>query len=145
MIARQQIKSKCEIALNFASKQVKHLIEKYPGVYPEFTVCGKWSPNANPWTSWCEGFLPGQMWILHEYTGDQWWREQAEKYTLPLEPRKSDRSVHDLGFIFWSTYKRWFDITGDKKLNAVLIEAGKTMSLRFNEKGKILAILFSGR
>jgi unsaturated chondroitin disaccharide hydrolase len=78
------------------------------------------------------------MWILYGYTGDQWWREQAENYSLPLEPRKNDRSVHDLGFVFWSTYKRWFDVSGDESLNTVLYEAGKTMSLRFNEKGRFL-------
>ena len=138
MITKEQIKPKCELALDFAAQQVKHLVDKHPGVYPEFTVDGKWSDNKNPWTSWCEGFLPGQMWILHQYTGDSWWRKQAEHYSRQLEPRKSDRSVHDLGFVFWSTYKRWFDITGDENLNTVLVEAGKTMSLRFNEKGKFL-------
>jgi unsaturated chondroitin disaccharide hydrolase len=46
--------------------------------------------------------------------------------------------VHDLGFLFWSTYKRWFDLTGDPALNAVLIQAGQTMGLRFHEKGAYL-------
>lgn len=138
MIERQQIIPKCDIALNFATKQVKNLIEKYPDIYPEFTINGKWSSNKNTWTNWCEGFLPGQMWVLYNYTGDAWWREQAEKYTLPLSSRKNDRNVHDLGFLFWSTYKRWFDLSCDESLNAILIEAGKTMSLRFNEKGKFL-------
>lgn len=138
MIARERLIPKCEIALAFAQKQVRHLIESQPGVYPEYTVNGKWSPNKNPWTSWCEGFLPGQMWILYKHTGESWWREQAEKYSKELEPRKTDRNVHDLGFVFWSTYKRWYDIAGDESLNAVVIEAGKTMSMRFNETGKFL-------
>jgi unsaturated chondroitin disaccharide hydrolase len=138
MITREQILPQCEMALNFAAQQVKALVEKHPGIYPEFTIAGKWSANKNPWTNWCEGFLPGQMWILHQFTGDPWWREQAEHYSRELEPRKTDRNVHDLGFLFWSTYKRWYDQTGDESLNAVLIEAGKTMSLRFNEKGQFL-------
>ena len=37
--------------------------------------------------------------------------EQAIRYSKPLEPRKHDRDVHDLGFIFMSTYYRWFRIT----------------------------------
>lgn len=138
MITKKHIKPKCEMALDFAANQVKKLVEKHPGLYPEFTVNGKWLPNKNPWTNWCEGFLPGQMWILHQFTGDSWWREQAERYSRPLEPRKTDRDVHDLGFLFWSTYKRWYDLTGEQSLNNVLIEAGETMSLRFNEKGKYL-------
>jgi len=138
MITREQLVPKCTQALDFAAGQVSNLISTQPNIYPEFTVNGKWSPNVTPWTSWCEGFLPGQMWIIYTYTGDHWWREKAEEYSRHLEPRKFDRSVHDLGFVFWSTYKRWFDITGDNTLNAVLIEAGKTMSLRFNKKGKFL-------
>ena len=46
--------------------------------------------------------------------------------------------MHDLGFLFWSTYKRWYDLTGDPALNAVVIEAGRTMSHRFKEKGQYL-------
>jgi unsaturated chondroitin disaccharide hydrolase len=138
MKPHEQLLSKCETALDFAADQVRNLILNHPNIYPEFTVKGKWSPNKNPWTSWCEGFTPGQMWILYQHTDDPWWRKQAETYSKPLEPRKYDRTVHDLGFIFWSTYKRWLDITGDEALKAILVEAGKTMSLRYNQKGKFL-------
>src|SRR5438094_9007581 len=67
-----------------------------------------------------------------------WWSKQAERYSRPLEPRQYDREVHDLGFIFTSTYKRWFDLTGDTQLKSVLVQAGRTMGLRFREKGAYL-------
>ena len=66
---------------------------------------GSWT--AKSWTNWCEGFLGGQLWLLYEHTGDGYWREKAEHYSRLIEPRKDDRNVHDLGFLFWSTYKRW--------------------------------------
>lgn len=138
MITREQLLPKCTTAFDFADHQLRNLITHHPNIYPEFTVGGKWLVNETPWTSWCEGFLPGQMWILFEHTGEQWWREQAEHYSRHLEPRKHDRNVHDLGFVFWSTYKRWFDITSDEHLNEVLIQAGSTMSLRFNTEGRFL-------
>jgi unsaturated chondroitin disaccharide hydrolase len=78
------------------------------------------------------------MWLLHQYSGDPWWRAQAEAYSRPLEPRKNDRAVHDLGFLFWSTYKPWYDLSGDEALKAVLVQAGETMSLRYNPQGKYL-------
>ena len=62
----------------------------------------------------------------------------AEHYSRLVEPRKTDRTVHDLGFVFWSTWKRWYDLTGDAALNDVLLQAGRTMSLRFQEKGRYL-------
>ena len=63
---------------------------------------------------------------------------RAEHYSRLIEPRKLDRNVHDLGFLFWSTYKRWYDLTGDPALNEVLIQAGRTMGLRFREKGQYM-------
>jgi unsaturated chondroitin disaccharide hydrolase len=46
--------------------------------------------------------------------------------------------VHDLGFIFMSTYYRWWKLTREPALQEVLVEAGRTMSLRFKEKGRYL-------
>ncbi len=49
------------------------------------------------------------LWIVYarEAAGSadsRWWREQAIRYSRPLEPRKLDRTVHDLGFLFMSSY-----------------------------------------
>jgi hypothetical protein len=63
---------------------------------------------------------------------------KAEQYSRLIEPRKVDRHVHDLGFLFWPTWKRWFDLTNDPKLQTVVIEAGRTLALRYNEKGRYL-------
>ena len=79
------------------------------------------------------GFLGGMMWIFAARTGDQYWRERAERYSLLIEERQHDTSVHDLGFVFWSTWKRWFDQTGDEAIEGRVIQAGRTMGLRFNE------------
>lgn len=133
-----ELKQRCEHVFGFAAKQLRQLITSHPDQFPEFTVDGKWSMNTNPWTSWCEGFLGGQLWLLFEHTGDPWWREKAEHYSRLIEYRKTDPDIHDLGFLFWSTYKRWFDITDDPEKEAVVIEAGRTMADRFQEKGKYL-------
>lgn len=130
-------------ALGFAARQLRALIQRHPDFYPMYTVDGRWKHGGPAWTHWCDGFLPGMLWILHSRHagpdgGRDWWREQAIRYTKPLEPRKLDRAVHDLGFIFMSTYYRWYQLTGDPHLKSVLIEAGRTMSMRFREKGEYL-------
>ena len=64
------------------------------------------------------------MWIFHKRGGGpsvnggraEYWMEQAIRYTKPLEPRKHDREVHDLGFLFMSTFYRWYQITHDPAL-----------------------------
>lgn len=132
-----------EDAFGFAQEQVRKLITKYPDFYPIYTQDGKWKHEGPAWTHWCDGFLPGMMWVFQSRHDPQsneakFWLERATHYTKPLESRKHDRDVHDLGFIFLSTYYRWYQLTHDPALNAVLIEAGRTLALRFNEHGQYL-------
>ena len=103
-----------------------------------YTQNGRWRHTGEAWTHWCDGFLPGMMWTFHRRTRDAEWSRLAERYTTPLEPRKMDRNVHDLGFIFLSTYHRWYRLTGEKALNDVVIQAGQTLALRFKEKGEYM-------
>src|SRR5579864_197961 len=131
-----------EHALGFARRQLRALIDRDPDFYPMYTSSGRWRHAGEAWTHWCDGFLPGMLWIVaarepNDAEG-RWWREQAIRYTRPLELRQFDREVHDLGFLFMSTYYRWRHLTGDPKLQDVLIEAGRTLAMRFREKGEYL-------
>ena len=132
-----------ESAFRFAQKQVKRLIETYPDFYPMYTVSGAWKHAGPAWTHWCDGFLPGMMWLFVRHLGSgsaesEYWTEQAIRYSKPLEPRKNDRDVHDLGFIFFSTYYRWYRMTRDPAIREVVIQAGRTLAKRFNENGQYL-------
>jgi unsaturated chondroitin disaccharide hydrolase len=121
-----------------AAEKVQALVERHPDRFPLYTVDGRWAVDAEAWTNWCEGFLGGQLWLLADHTGDPWFREQAEHYSRLIEPRKDDRDVHDLGFLFMPTWKRWHELTGDPAKDEVVVHAGRTMALRFNEKGRYL-------
>jgi unsaturated chondroitin disaccharide hydrolase len=131
-----------EHALGFARRQLRALIDRDPDFFPMYTSQGRWRHSGEAWTNWCEGFLPGMLWVVAAREPDdaagRWWREQAIRYTQPLEMRQFDRAVHDLGFLFMSTYYRWRQLTGDPKLRDVLIEAGRTLAMRFLEKGEYL-------
>src|SRR5678815_3541494 len=139
MIMSDSLKHQIEHAFSFAQQQVRALVERDPDFYPLYTDKGKWRHSKPAWTHWCDGFLPGMMWIFHQETGDSQWRALAEKYSKTLEQRKDDREVHDLGFIFYhGTYKRWYEATvrdgsPDQSLKDVVTHAGKTLSLRFND------------
>jgi unsaturated chondroitin disaccharide hydrolase len=103
-----------------------------------YTVGGKWKHAGEAWTNWCEGFLGGQLWLIYAHDQDTWWQEKAKHYSKLIEHRKTDRDVHDLGFLFWPTWKRWFDLTNDPAVREVVVEAGQTLALRFKEKGQYL-------
>src|SRR5262249_40045797 len=90
---------------------------------------------------WCEGFYPGIFWLLHKHMGEAQWRQWAEHYSRPLAPRRFDRTVHDLGFLFFSTYLRWSHLTGDAALRDVLIDAGRTLALRRQQGGYLASFV----
>ncbi len=132
------LRPRLQHAFEFAQRQVRRLVESHPDHLPAYTQGGKWVHAGEAWTHWCEGFLPGMMWIFHLRTGSDEWRAQAERYSRLLEPRKTDRTIHDLGFLFWPTWKRWYDLTGDEDVHQVVLTAGRTMGARFMPNGKYL-------
>ena len=130
--------SQMETAFDFAQSQVDQFIQQHPDYFPMYTANGKWAHAGETWTNWCEGFWGGMMWLFYQRTGDIQWRARAEHYSGLIEGRQYDRKVHDLGFLFWSTYKRWYDIDPEGTLNKVIITAGQTMGLRYQNKGAYL-------
>jgi unsaturated chondroitin disaccharide hydrolase len=137
MTSPQQIAAYTK-ALEFAERQVSSLIETHPDFFPMYTVRGKWHHAGEKWTQWTDGFLGGMMWQFLLRNREAWWRQRAEHYSKLLEHRQHDRNVHDLGFIFLSTYLPWYELTGDEQLHDVLIQAGRTLAMRFKEKGQYL-------
>ena len=124
--------------LDFAGEQVQRLAASHPDFFPIYTVDGKWFHAGELWTDWTGGFLAGMHWRLHGYSGDDAFRRHAEHYSQLLLHRKDDRNVHDLGFIFLNSYLPWYETTGEAAKQQVVIEAGRTLSLRFRDKGRYL-------
>ena len=132
-----------ESAIRFAQKQVRRLIENNPDSYPIYTVEGVWKHEDPAWAHWCDGFLPGIMWLFYKRLGPnsseaRFWWDQATRYSRPLESRKTDSGVHDLGFVFLSAYHRWYQCTHDEGLRDVMVQAGRTLAERFDERGQYL-------
>lgn len=125
-------------ALDFAQRQVLATVEHTPDFFPIYTTGGHWFHGGELWTDWTGGFFAGMMWKFHQRGGDPLWRDRAEHYSRLLEHRQHDRHVHDLGFIFLNTYLPWFQLTKDNSLHKVVLQAGRTLAMRFMEKGQYL-------
>jgi unsaturated chondroitin disaccharide hydrolase len=132
------LSAKFQDALEFAAQQARGIVLTYPDFYPMYTQEGRWKHGGEAWTHWCDGFLPGILWLIHRRTEDAWFRQQAERYSRRLEPRQHDTGVHDLGFIFMSTYHHWYRLSREPALREVLIQAGRTMGRRFQPRGAYL-------
>ena len=132
------LKPRLERAFDFAARQVRATVERYPDYFPIYTEAGRWKHSGELWTDWCGGFHAGMMWLIARRSGDAWWRAAAEHYSRLLQHRQHDRDVHDLGFIFLNTYLPWYRLTGEEYLHQVLITAGRILALRFNPHGRYL-------
>lgn len=126
-------------ALDTAQEQVRRLITAHPERIPVYTENGKWHFDDDAWApDWTGGFLTGLIWIFAERTGDPWWREQAEKYSLLIEPRKEDDGTHDVGFLFTPSWGRWHELAPSQRTENVLIQAGRTLAKSYNAAGGYL-------
>lgn len=132
-------KKKYSEALEFAGSQVKRLLNNHPDYFPLYMKDGRWKHEGEAWTRWGEGYLGGQIWIMAIRTGDRWWRQKAEHYSRLIEPRKNDKSSQSMWSLFWPTYKRWYDYTGEEQVQGVVLEAGRNLAGRFKESGGYLA------
>jgi len=82
------------------------------------------------------------MWVFHacaepDSADAKYWFQNATATRSARAAQARPRSARPR-FIFLSTYYRWYQLTKDPALNEVLIEAGRTLAMRFNEQGQYL-------
>lgn len=82
---------------------------------------------------WTPGFFPGSLWYLYELTGDNKWKEAAQKWTESLEPLKTFTKHHDLGFMMYCSYGNAERLDPKPEYNDILVESAKSLSSRFSE------------
>lgn len=143
VIDEAALQVRIERTFHFGVMQLEEMLAKWPANQPApiHTRNGVWYRPELIWTDWCPGFYAGLMWLAFENTGEPKWRQAAEQYTRTLEPRKFDRDVHDLGFIFMSTVDRWYRLLGDDDptrqwLKDILITAATVQSFRWKDTGE---------
>ncbi|HSU52216.1 MAG TPA: hypothetical protein VLJ41_16530, partial [Segetibacter sp.] len=87
---------------------------------------------------WTSAFFPGELWFLYEYTKNNQWKTEAEKYTLNLEREKVNGGSHDVGFKIYCSFGNGFRLTKNEHYKNVILEAAKTLSTRFNPKTGVI-------
>ena len=83
---------------------------------------------------WTEGFYPGCLWYVYEYTQDEKWKKAAIKWTEALEPLKKMTHHHDIGFLMYCSFGNAYRLTGNEKYRNILVESARSLCTRFNEK-----------
>lgn len=142
-----QLPGETERMFTFASHQLKYAIQCTADAKMNAKDKKRISPRTvekdgslrivRSW-DWCSGFFPGSLWQVYAYTQDNYWKEQAAAHTWPLEEIKNHRGTHDLGFMVYCSFGQGFELTGDTALRNVVIQAAKTLSMRYHPTVKAI-------
>ncbi len=123
-------------SLKFSTEQSMILyrsIEKMPDKLPKtMNKNGDLVTSNDKW--WTSGFYPGTLWYLYHYSKDENVKTAAREMTQRVEEQQYTTDNHDVGFMincsFGNAY-RFASLPTDK---AVLINAARSLSTRFNPK-----------
>jgi len=124
--------------LAFALQQLQRTVdEQPPGRYPFVAV------GDQPWLTrdagnWMAGFLPGQLWLAYEATGDKTWAQLARSRQHDLVARQHDTSTHDLGFVLFDSFGQQLRLTGDAGARTVLLNAARSLASRWVPRARTL-------
>jgi len=134
-------------ALAFAQSQLtRTTTELTSSQYTQSTRLsdGRWdvilsaADNEQALVGWTQGFLPGQLWYLYQYTRNDIWRQRADAWTRPLERQQYNMRTHDMGFKFMPSHAEAFAQTGDPYYRRVALAAAGSMASRYNPRVDII-------
>jgi unsaturated chondroitin disaccharide hydrolase len=101
--------------------------------FPHITEAGKWS--CTPDGVWTGGFWAGLLWLAHERVPSEARVMRARSFTDRLLPRASDTHNHDLGFMFFPSAVKGWQLTGEERYRQAAMTAARALAAQFNERG----------
>ncbi|MDW7691211.1 glycoside hydrolase family 88 protein [Flammeovirgaceae bacterium SG7u.111] len=82
---------------------------------------------------WTSGFWPGTLWYLYEYTGDEKWKQAADKYSRYLTPLSvTPAADHDLGFQVFCSFGNGYRLTKNAEYKDIILKTSDTLATLFN-------------
>ena len=141
------LREEVEQAMSIATTRVKEMMGKYANgdLYPCEYHNGHYgaAPNADVRSSyWEEGFWPGCLWLAYEETGDEAYREIADRHVDDFYKRVYENNNidwhHDTGFLYIPSCVSAYKLTGNKTARKAALMAAYSLSRRFRYKGEFI-------
>ena len=92
-------------------------------------------------TEWTNGFWTGMLWLAYELTGEEKYKEKAEKNVRSFIHRIDNLievNHHDLGFLYTPSCVSAYKLTGNLKARDAAIKAAKQLASRYQKTGKFI-------
>lgn len=81
---------------------------------------------------WTSGFFAGNLWQLHQLTGNSSFLKRAEKWTAFLEKEKDNKGTHDTGFKIFCSFGEGYAVSTNEHYKDVIVASAKTLCTRYN-------------
>jgi unsaturated chondroitin disaccharide hydrolase len=104
--------------------------------FPYWTEQGRWLTEQRG--RWTGGHWLGIIWMAYLRTGDPALLDAAYGWSRRLEPRKTDTTTHDMGFLFYPSFVRGYRMTGDTYFRDAALTAAESLTTRYHPTGGYL-------
>ena len=108
---------------------------------PYFAADGRYTDKmADNVFWWTNGFWPGMLWLLYHDTGENPYRETAQKIEDRLDAALSgfEGLHHDVGFMWTLTSRMNFQLTGNNFSRVRALHAANILAGRYNPRGHFI-------
>lgn len=124
------------------TKKMRAEINRMPEAIPHFAKNGKYTQDmvADDITWWTNGFLGGILWQLYRESGDERFKQRAEKLESQLDDAFTvfNGLHHDVGFMWLHTAVADYRQTASPLAKKRALHAATLLAGRYNVRGEYL-------
>ncbi len=119
---------------------IKNNLNDYTDSFPANSSINEIYPKTEN-RDWTTGFWTGQIWLAYEMTGDECFKNSAEKHVDSFLQRiinRVDVNNHDMGFLYSLSCVSAYKLTGNENGKKAAVLAADNLASRYRDIGKFL-------
>lgn len=136
LLTRAEVKNAIDLVIKQIDANMEYFKDKFPS---SATKNNEYGIIEN--IEWTDGFWTGLLWLAYEYTGDEKYRELADKNVASFKNRVEkdiELDHHDLGFLYSLATVSGYKLTGSEDAREASIKAANKLISRYQEKGEFI-------
>lgn len=136
LLTRTEVKNAIDLVIKQIDANMEYFKDKFPS---SATKNNEYGIIEN--IEWTDGFWTGLLWLAYEYTGDEKYRELADKNVASFKNRVEkdiELDHHDLGFLYSLATVSGYKLTGSDDAREASIKAANKLISRYQEKGEFI-------